>query len=106
MPKLSKADQRRKVSANEARRRKEVALARLREMEADEKAGKLIRAELVKDTWTKILAAVKAGVLRLPDKLAPQMAAVSDAPEARKILKGECEAILKGLHEEIQYSAR
>ena len=39
MPKLTKADKQAKISANEARRRKEVALARLREMEADEKAG-------------------------------------------------------------------
>jgi len=106
MPRLSKADQRRKVSANEARRRKEVALARLREMEADERAGKLIAAALVTDAWVKILGAVKAGVLWLPDKLAPAMAAAADAREARAILKTECEAILKGLHEEISYSAR
>ena len=105
MPKLSKADQRRKISVTEAHRRKEIALARLREMEVNEKAGKLIRADAVRDAWVKILAAVKAGVLRLPDKLAPQMAAVSDTREAQKILKGECEAILKGLHDEIAYTA-
>lgn len=45
MPKLSKADKRRKVSANEARRRKEVALARLRMMEADERVS-VVRAAL------------------------------------------------------------
>ena len=89
MPRLSKADQRAKISATEARRRKEVAPARLREMEADEKAGRLIRADVVKDTWVKILAAVKAGVLRLPDKLAPQVAAAMDAQEARAILLSE-----------------
>ena len=37
MPKLSKADQVVRVFQNEARRRKEVALARIREVEADEK---------------------------------------------------------------------
>ena len=41
MPKLSKADKRAKISATEARRRKEIAPARIREMEADEKASKL-----------------------------------------------------------------
>ena len=41
MPHLSRSDKRAKVSLNEARRRKEIALARIREMEADEKAGKL-----------------------------------------------------------------
>jgi hypothetical protein len=106
MPKLSKRDQRHKVSATEARRRKEVALARLREMEVDERAGKLIRAEAVRDAWVKILGAVKAGILRPPDKLAPQVAAASDAREARAILRAECEAIVKGLHEAIEYTAR
>lgn len=101
MPKLSRADKQAKVSANEARRRKEVALARLREMEADEKAGKLVAAERVKDAWAKIVGSIKTAVLRMPDKLAPQLAAVSDAREARAILLAECEAVLKGLHEEI-----
>lgn len=106
MSKLSKADQHAKISATEARRRKEVALARLREMEADEKAGKLIPANQVKDAWVKILSAVKTGVLRMPDKLAPQVAAVSDAREARAILLAECEAVLKSLYDEIEYTAR
>ncbi len=106
MPKLSRAYQARKVSANEARRRKEVALARLREMEADEKAGKLIATDRVKDAWVKILSAVKTAVLRMPDKLAPQMATISDACEARAALLAECEAVLKGLHDEIEYTAR
>jgi hypothetical protein len=106
MPRLSKSDQRAKVSQNEARRRKEVALARLREMEADEKAGKLISADQVKDTWAKILGAVKTAVLRMPDKLAPQLAAVSDVREARAALLVECEAVLKGLHDQVTDSAR
>jgi len=106
MPTLSRKDKRAKVSQNEARRRKEVALARIREMEADERAGKLIQAEAVRDAWVKILSAVKAAVLRLPDKLAPTLAAVSDAREARAILAAECEAILKALHEEIAYTSR
>ncbi len=106
MPKLSKSDQAAKISANEARRRKEVALARLREMEADEKAGKLISADRVKNAWVKILATVKAGVLRMPDKLAPQMGAVSDAREARAALLIECEAVLKGIHDDITYTDR
>jgi hypothetical protein len=105
MPKLSKADRKAKVSANEARRRKEVALARLREMEADEKAGKLIPAASVTDAWVKILGAVKAGVLRLPDKLAPQLAATADALEVRAILSSECEIILKDLHAELHHIA-
>jgi hypothetical protein len=45
MPNLSKADQAAKVSQNEARRRKEVALAEIREMERDERAGRLLPAD-------------------------------------------------------------
>jgi hypothetical protein len=102
MPKLSKNDQRAKASAAEARRRKQVALARLREMEADEKAGKLVAAERVKDAWVKILSALKTAVLRMPDKLAPQLAAVSDAHETGAVLLAECEAVLQELHGEIE----
>lgn len=106
MPKLSKTDKRVKVSANEARRRKEVALAGLRELELSQKAGKLIRADRARDAWAKIAGAIKAAVLRMPDKLAPQLAAATDTREARALLLAECEAVLKGLHEEIDYSAR
>ena len=42
MPKLSKADKRASISANEGRRRKELALAEIREMDAAKKAGRMI----------------------------------------------------------------
>jgi len=45
MPKISKSDEGAKISQNEARRRKEVALARLREMETDERVS-VVRAAL------------------------------------------------------------
>jgi hypothetical protein len=77
-----RSDKRSKISATEARRRKEVALARLREMEADERAGKLIASERIKDAWVKILSAINTGVLRMPDNLAPQLAAAGDARQA------------------------
>lgn len=105
MPKLSKADQAAKISATEARRRKEVALARLREMEVAQKAGLLLSASDVRDRWVTILAAVKTAVLRMPDKLAPQMAAAADVREAHTILAGECEAILRELSDDIAYHA-
>ena len=103
MPKLSKADQAAKVSATEARRRKELALARLREMEVAQKAGLLLPASEVRDRWVTILAAVKTAVLRLPDKLAPQMAAAADVREAHAILVAECEAILRDRSDDIAY---
>jgi hypothetical protein len=105
MPKLSKSDQSAKVSANEARRRKEFALARLREMEVAQKAGLLLPASDVRDKWVAILTAIKTAVLRMPDKLAPQMAAAADVREAHTILAAECEAILRELSDDIAYHA-
>jgi phage terminase Nu1 subunit (DNA packaging protein) len=102
MPKLGKADQAAKVSANEARRRKEVALAELRELEVSEKAGRLIAAELVTDTWVKIVSGVRASVLRIPDNCAVSFASARDARAARKVLMIECETILRNMADEIR----
>ncbi len=105
MPKLSKADQAAKISETEARRRKEVALAELRELELRQRKGELLAASDVRDKWVTILTAVKTAVLRMPDKLAPQMAAAADVREAHAILVAECEALLRGLSDDIAYHA-
>jgi CRISPR/Cas system-associated endonuclease Cas3-HD len=102
MPRLSKADKKAEVSATEARRRKEVALAQLREMEVAEKAGKLYQAAAVKSAVVAMNAAIREAVLRIPDKLAPTVAATSDPREARKLLMAECKAILRNLSDEIR----
>jgi hypothetical protein len=75
-PKLSKADYRAKISQNEARRRKEVALATIREMEAAEKAGRLIPADQVEAAWAEIRNKIKGAVLRIPVNCAAKVAAV------------------------------
>lgn len=93
-----------RMSANEARRRKEVALARIREIELAEREGKLISRELVQDTWARLLASVRSGVLRIPDKTAQLAAATSDPREVRAILQRECEAALKAIHDELTYT--
>jgi hypothetical protein len=102
MPKLSKADEAPKVSQNEARRRKELALARLREMEVAEREGKLIPVDVAADTVTKAFAMVKAAVLRIPDKTARHVMAAADPAAGREILARECENALKGAYDELQ----
>jgi len=57
MPKLSDSDKRAKVSQNEARRRKELALAEIREMEA--KAGRMIAVAEVDAAWSDIRTKIK-----------------------------------------------
>ncbi|WP_321470113.1 hypothetical protein [uncultured Paludibaculum sp.] len=105
MPKLSISDKTAKVSQNEARRRKEVALAELREMERDVKKGKLIDAEKVRDTWASVAGKLRDAVLRIPDKCAPVVITAADAAEARAILQTECEGILRALHDELSQPA-
>lgn len=101
MPRASRKDKQADVSANEARRRKEVALAELREMEVAEKSGKLYQAAAVRSAVVGMNAAIREAVLRIPDKLAPTVAATSDPREARKLLMAECKAILRNLSDEI-----
>ncbi len=56
MPKLGKSDQLAKVSANEARRRKELALAEIREVERNQKRGTLVPAADVRRVWRNVWA--------------------------------------------------
>jgi hypothetical protein len=97
MPKLSKADQEAKISTTEARRRKEVALARLREMEAAQRAGMLLVAAEVRKTWAEGLSALKDRILILPDRLAARLANRPE-DEVRAILRDELEECLRGIH--------
>ncbi len=101
MPHLSKADREAKISATEARRRKEVALARLRELELAERAKLLLPSNEVRSVWVVVAGKLRDAVLGIPDKLAPAVAAAADAREVRNILMQECEAILRTLHDDL-----
>lgn len=59
MPKLSKADRAAKVSQNEARRRKELALVEIREMEA--KGVSVVTVRLARFTLRRATGRVAAG---------------------------------------------
>ncbi|MCX6626157.1 MAG: hypothetical protein NTW28_00820, partial [Candidatus Solibacter sp.] len=89
MPNLSQSDQRAKVSQNEAWRRKELALAEIREMEAAERAGRMIAAAEVNAAWEDIRAKIKRAVLRIPANCAAKVAAISDPREVRAVLASE-----------------
>ncbi|MGE5597626.1 MAG: hypothetical protein ACM3S1_16505 [Hyphomicrobiales bacterium] len=98
---LSKADKRAKVSQNEARRRKEVALAELREIERDQKRGALLPAADVRKVWAERLGALKDRVLMLPDRLAARLANRPET-EVRGVLRDELEECLRGIHADAQ----
>lgn len=101
MANLSKADQAAKVSQNEARRRKEEALARLRELEVAQKEGRVISREDAASAMAKAMSIVRAAVLRIPSATTRRVMAASDETEGREILTRECEAALRGAYDEL-----
>lgn len=102
MPKLSKADTVAKVSANEARRSKEEALARLRWLEVAKAEGTVFEAAAVRSELAAMHKQIRDGFLRLPDKLARQLAAASDPREVRDTMAAEVKAILANLSDELR----
>ncbi len=97
MPRLSKTDQKAKISATEAERRRKVAMAQIREMERDQKRGALLPAADVRKVWAERLGALKDRVLMLPDRLAARLANRNEA-DVRLILRDELEDCLRGIH--------
>ena len=78
--------------------------AKLRRLEFETKQGKLIEAEIVKERWAVILVVLKERILALPDKLAPEVAALTDERQVRDALKREVHAVLRAIHSDIQYA--
>jgi phage terminase Nu1 subunit (DNA packaging protein) len=75
MPKLSKKDEAAKVTITESRRRKEIALMQLREMEAARRRGELIDAREAELAWAEAGVTIKNAVLGLPNRVLNRMPA-------------------------------
>lgn len=78
--------------------------AKLRRLEFDTRQGKLVEAAVVKERWAAILVVLEERVLAVPDKLAPELTALTDERQVRDALKREMHAILKAIHDDIQYA--
>ena len=78
--------------------------AKLRRLEFETRQGKLIEAAIVKERWATILVVLKERVLAVPDKLAPEVTALTDERQVRDALKREMHALLKAVHSDIQYA--
>ena len=63
---------------------KEKAIARLKNLEADQKEGKLVAAEQVKQAWDNQNANCKAKFLSLPAKLALELSGIEE-PEVIQV---------------------
>jgi transcription initiation factor IIE alpha subunit len=66
--------------------------------------GKLVEAELVKQRWASILVELKERILAAPDKLAPEVTALTDERQVREVLKREMHALVNALREVVQYA--
>lgn len=85
-------------SMEQARRRKEIALADLREMEARKRRGELIEVESARKQWASGLAAIRDRILALPDRLGARLAQ-RDEMSVRTILRDELETTLRAIHD-------
>lgn len=78
------------------RSRKLKAEADLAEMERDLQAGKLVDAAEVEASWVDAAIRVRAKILGMPPKLAPQVVSMT-IPEAQELIERECHQALAEL---------
>lgn len=79
---------------SEALRRKEVAIANLRELEEAEKRKSLISADEAQDAANEMVMAFRSAVLPIADELADRLASTSDAVKCKELVHGRvCEAL-------------
>ena len=94
MPHYTKAEKEAKVSLTEARRRKEVALAASRQVEAQLLMGSVIRKDEAIRVWSELLGRLRERILQIPDRVASQAAAMSGEAEIRTLLRDEFQQAL------------
>lgn len=82
-PKRVKRDE----SFYDAQKRKESAVADIREMEAQQKAGELVDVTVVEAQWTEIATAIRDSLLGLPLKISGKLAGLQDQREIERYLK-------------------
>jgi hypothetical protein len=78
--------------------------AKLRKLEHDVRAGKLIEADVVKQRWAAIYRQIVDAILAWPNRLAPEVAALTDERQVREVLMREARALINDLRAEVQYA--
>ena len=71
------------------------------ELELEKRRGDLLPLEEVEAKWTGIASTIRERALALPDKLAPQVSAVTDDREVRELLRAEVRSWLMELSDEV-----
>ena len=90
------------MTYTEARRREAVARAIMVERSAQEQAGELVRADEWAAALAKRVVAFREGLLQLPARLAPELAAVSDQTTVYRLLEDGLHQALAHLREEAE----
>lgn len=86
------------MSSTEARKRRESAIARLRELQCAEKDGTLIKRDAAQRAWLEVVCRIRDRMLGLPGKMAPRLAGRKlPEVEIRNLLQTEVESLLTGL---------
>lgn len=93
------------TSYAEARRRKELALAHLRELEFKQKAGELVNTRSVQDSWFAVLRLTRNRILNIPDRVADMLATETDAAVVHTTLMAELNQALSTLADEVEAEA-
>lgn len=63
------------------------AKANIAELEAKERFGELVPADEVSEAWGQMVANMRARLLSMPGKLAPQLVGIEEAHEAQTLIK-------------------
>lgn len=80
-----------------AQRRKEIALADLREIEKAEKLGKLVESEATLAAWLDAIATSKTRLLMVPDDLGERIAPETNPIRCREMIAAGIRAALEDL---------
>ena len=84
-----------------AKSRKEAAVADLRELQLSRLRGEVLTVQEVEAKWTAIAGTIRERVLSLPDKLAPQVSALTDDRQVRELLRSDIRSWLDELADEV-----
>ena len=78
-----------------ARAVRESFAARTAQLEYEERSGKLIQAVRASEYAAEFSSIVKDGLMAMPDRLAPSLAAVDDEKAVHRMLVTEVSAVLR-----------
>lgn len=91
-----------RVDYQEAKARKEIANARLAEMEVERESGKLVEAAMISAALADAGATLRSTLSNLPAIVAPMLATLSDETQIRLVLDEHIEQALSDLSQRLR----